>query len=311
LSRIEQKKGKLTIIAEVGSNYNNDLELAKQYIRASYEKGANAVKFQTIRKDLLVSPKILSDGKLRTNPVYENFKNLELPDPWHHELKKEADKYGIEFLCTPFYLEAVDLLEAVGVQTYKIASGDITFHPLLDRVGMTGKKVLLSTGASNLKDIERAVNRLQKSGANNIVLLHCVSNYPPEWNEMNLRAMVTLQRNFGFPVGISDHSPGFLVPIAAVTLGATYIEKHVTLDRSLPGPDHAFAATIEEFGQMVKYVRLLKPALGNGEKLPSETEDAKQRLLRRGVYDPKTLEPVEGQEGIWLRPEHSSKDKSS
>ena len=134
--------------------------------------------------------------------------------------------------------------------------------------------------------------------------MHCVSNYPPKWDEMNLRAMVTLKETFDLPVGISDHSPGNLIPIAAVALGATVIEKHVTFDRSLPGPDHPFAMTMEEFAEMVKQVRQIEEALGTGEKVPADTESAKQHRMRRGVYNPVTLEPVEGEDGIWLRPQH-------
>lgn len=295
--------GAVEIVAEVGSNYDGSLEKAQSYVKASKECGADAIKYQTIRKDRLVAPKILSDGRWVDNPVYREFGSLELADEWHHALKRTADQEGIEFISTPFYLEAVELLEAVGVRTYKIASGDITFFPLLEAVGGTGKRILLSTGASYLREIEEAINVLVKSGAGEIVLLHCVSNYPPRWDEMNLKAMVTMKETFGLPVGISDHSRGNLLPVAAVALGGTVIEKHITFDRSSSGPDHSFATTVDEFADMVKQVRCLELALGTGEKLPSEPELARQALIRRSPYHRVTYEPTDDPNGIWLRPE--------
>jgi N,N'-diacetyllegionaminate synthase len=296
--------GEVMIIGEVGSNYDDELKVAKEHVAALKACGADAVKFQTLRRDKLVAPRVWSDGAWVENPVYRNFSNLELPDDWHYSLKQTADRHGIEFISTPFYLEAVDLLEKVGACTYKIASGDITFFSLLEAVGCTGKRVILSTGASSLGDVDRALSVLTRSGAGDIVLLHCVSNYPPQWDEMNLRAVATLREAFGLPVGLSDHSPGSLAPIAAVAMGATVIEKHVTFDRSLPGPDHPFAVTMDEFGDMVQQVRLLEQALGTGEKAPTDAELAKRHRMRRGSYDPVTLEPTDDPGALWLRPEH-------
>jgi len=293
-----------TIIAEVGSNYNGDIDLAGEYIRKACKGGADAVKFQTLRKNRLVAPWLFSDGIKKENPIYKQFASLELPDDWHRLLKAEADACGVEFISTPFYLEAVDLMEQIGVRTYKIASGDITFFPLLEAVGSTHKKVILSTGASTLEDVDKALNKLIKSGSSDVALLHCVSNYPPQWDEMNLKALITLKAAFGLPVGISDHSPGSLVPIAAIALGATIVEKHVTFDRSLLGPDHPFAMTMDEFGEMVRQIRCLEEALGTGTKTPAESEQAKQHRMRRGIYDPVTFEPTKKSDGVWLRPEH-------
>ena len=191
-------------------------------------------------------------------------------------------------------------MEKVGVRTYKIASGDITFTPLLQAVGRTRKKVILSTGASTLKDVENALNIFKKAGTKEIVLLHCVSNYPPKFEEMNLRAITTLKQTFG----ISDHTLGALLPLAAVALGASVIEKHVTFDRNLPGPDHPFAMTVGEFADMIKQVRLLEQALGTGEKIPTQTEAQKQHRMRRGIYDPVTFKGAGGTTGIWLRPQN-------
>jgi N,N'-diacetyllegionaminate synthase len=295
---------KTVLIAEVGSNHDGKLERARDYIKAAKACGADIIKFQTLSKEKLVAPKIWLDGKAADNPVYQQFGNLGLPEDWHMSLKQTADAEGIEFMSTPFYLEAVDLLEKIGVRSYKIASGDITFQPLLEAVGQTGKRVILSTGGSSLHDVEKALNVLNRSGAGNVVLLHCVSNYPPLWREMNLKAIVTLKEAFGLPVGISDHSPGYIVPIASVALGASFIEKHVTFDRSLHGPDHPFAMTMEEFGEMVRQIRFLEEAMGTGDKKPTESEQAKQHRMRRGVYNPVTLEPTDDPTGVWLRPEH-------
>ncbi len=291
------------VIGEVGSNHNGDLATAHAYIRALARAKADAVKFQTIRKDLLFARRVLVDGRIVDNPVYEKVANQDLPDAWHAELKAAADAEHVEFMSTPFHLDAVALLDKVGVRTYKIASGDITFVPLLEAIGRTGKRVILSTGASSLADVERALDVLTRAGARDVTLLHCVSNYPPEWSEMNLRAMVTMKERFRVPVGISDHSPGSLVPIAAVALGATVIEKHVTFDRALPGPDHPYAMTIDEFADMIRQVRLLELALGTGDKVPTPAELAKQQRIRRGRYDPVTSEPTDDARGVWLRPE--------
>jgi len=293
------------IIAEVGSNYNNSLETAKTYIKAAKAAGANIVKFQTLRKDRLFSRILWVENKPAKNPVYDKVLNLELPDDWHFELKKTAVEAGVEFMSTPFYLEAVDLLERVGVLSYKIASGDITFVPLLERVGATRKPVFLSTGASDLNDVEKALEILRRSGAKEITLFHCVSSYPPAWNEMNLRAIVTLKERFGLPVGLSDHSPGYLASVMAVTLGATIIEKHVTFNRTLPGPDHPYAMTMDEFAEMVQMIRTAEQAMGNGEKKPSFSEMPKQKRIRRGLYDPRTCEKTDDAvAGIWLRPQY-------
>lgn len=290
------------IIAEVGSNHNGSLETALEYIRASRRAGADAVKFQFIRKNLLVSPKSNVGGMQEDYPPYAAFPLKDVPDDWIPKLKETADAEGIEFFCTPFSLETVDVLEAAGVKTHKIASGDITFYPLLEKVGKTGKKVILATGASTLGDVRKAMEVLSGAGAKDIVLLHCVSNYPPKWEEMNLRAMTTLAEQFHVPVGISDHTPGSAVPIAATALGAVAIEKHVTFDRTHPGPDHPYAMTFPEFEEMVREVSNIRQALGTAEKNPTPAEMEKQWRMRRGIYDPVTFLPAE--EGVYLRPQH-------
>lgn len=297
--------GKVTCIAEVGSNFNDDLDMAKRYVRASAQAGADAVKFQTLKKRLIISPVTRVKGEVVSYPIYDIFKSAELPAPWHYELKKEADAVGVEFISTPFYLQAVDLLVDVGVRTIKIASGDITFFPLLERIGNTGKDVLLSTGASTDEEIRKAVDLLRESGAGKIILLHCVANYPPKWHEMNLTAIPAMARSFGLPIGLSDHSPGATIAVAAVALGATVVEKHVTFDNALPGPDHGFAMSMDAFADMVLQVRRVEGALGHGRKEPSAEELPRVKRIRRGLYDSTTGQPTDSAENaLWLRPEH-------
>jgi N,N'-diacetyllegionaminate synthase len=292
-------------IAEVGSNFNNDLEIAKTYIQVASEAGADAVKFQSLRKDSIISRITRVGGRNVAYPVYDIFSSSELPDEWHYELKKEADSVGIEFLSTPFYIQAVDLLVNVGVQTFKIASGDITFYPLLERIGRTGKNVILSTGASTNEEVRKALDLLGSSGAGKITLLHCVANYPPEWHEMNLKAIPVMAKDFSVPVGLSDHTPGAMAALAAVALGATVIEKHITLDKNAAGPDHSFAMSVDEFRDMVSQIRLLEKALGDGKKEPSPGERPRVKRIRRGLYDINTGLPTDHTDNaIWLRPEH-------
>ena len=292
-------------IAEVGSNFNNDLDLAKRYVNACAEAGANAVKFQTLQKDLIISPVTKVEEKVVPYPVYDIFCSAELPESWHYELKKEADSVGIEFMSTPFYLEAVDLLVDVGVDKIKIASGDITFYPLLERIGKTGKEVILSTGASTDEDIYKAIDILKSSGSGKITLLHCVANYPPKWDEMNVRSIPYMVKEFSLPIGLSDHSPGATIPVASVALGARVIEKHVTFDNNLEGPDHGFAMTVSDFSDMVTQIRRLEKALGSGCKKPSAEEIPRVKRIRRGLYKRDTGEPTDDPENtIWLRPEH-------
>ena len=292
---------KTYIIAEIGSNHNNNIETAFKYIKEAKKSGANAVKFQSLKKEKLISPYIFKNNKRYKNLSYEKFINLEISDEMHYKLKKFSDKIGIEFISTPFDLEAVDLLEKIGVKKYKIASGDITFYPLLTKIAKTKKSVIISTGASNIKDISNALECFKKKS--NISLLHCVSNYPPKWEQMNLLAIKTLINKFNLPVGISDHSPGDMVSVASVALGATIIEKHITFDRSLKGPDHSFAMLIKEFSSMIKKIRNLELSLGDGIKKPTKEEILRQKNIRRSIYDMQHKNSSKTK-GIWLRPQN-------
>lgn len=294
----------IELIAEVGSNFDGDLDVAKRHVAAAKKAGASAVKFQTLTRETLMARFVRDPdtGQLKANPRFEGFSNLALPADWHYALKRTADDEGIEFMSTPFFLEAVDLLEDVGVKRYKLASGDLTFRPLQDKVAATGKPVLMSTGASYLSEVQDALAALDGAGSGPVTVMHCTASYPPKFSELNLNALTTLKAQTGRAVGLSDHSPGWTAPVAAAALGAVVIEKHVTFDRARPGPDHAFALSYEELGETARALREVAEALGSSEKAPSESEAPRRGRLRRGIYNPETGKPAAA--GVWLRPEH-------
>jgi N,N'-diacetyllegionaminate synthase len=289
---------RITMIAEIGSNYDGQLDEAKRYIEASAKAGADVAKFQTLTRDGLVARMALdrASDEWVANPRYAGFTNHGLPDDWHYKLKACADDNGIEFMSTPFHLEAVDMLVDVGVSRFKIASGDLTFTPLLEKVAKTGKAVVLSTGASYLDEVRTAVATLKNAGCTDLTVLHCTASYPPSWNDMNLNAVASLKSELGLPVGLSDHSPGHIAPIAAAALGATLIENN-------DGPDHPFAIEMDELASLVTDLRNLEIALGSAEKIPAGSEIARRGNLRRGLYDRETGLPTTG-DGVWLRPDY-------
>ena len=264
------------IIAEIGSNHDGKLEQAKQLIASAKECGADAVKFQSFTADKLVSPKY--------EKIYKAFKEAELPSEWHRELAKFAASRGIIFLSTPFDEEIASLLDNLGVPAFKIASYDMNNYPLLRHVAGFKKPLLLSTGMANLSEVEEAVNTIRGGGNNDIILLHCVSDYPTRLEDANIKAMVIMQRTFQLPVGYSDHSLGIVVALGAVALGACVIEKHVTINKTLPGPDHPHSLGVAEFKEMVQQIRHLELALGSETKAPAETEIHERGWGRRGIY---------------------------
>ncbi|WP_417485460.1 N-acetylneuraminate synthase family protein [Maricaulis salignorans] len=296
----------ITLIAEIGSNHGGSLDEAKRYIEASAKAGAQIAKFQSLTREGLIARKAkdAASGEWIDNPRYAAFTNQGLPDHWLPELKACCDENGIEFMSTPFELEAVDKLETLGVKRYKIASGDLTFTPLLEKVAATGKAVIMSTGASYLEEVEAAIKTVQAAGCTDLTVLQCTASYPPSWEDLNLNAITTLKSAFGLPVGLSDHSPGHVAPIAAAALGATVIEKHVTFDRTSAGPDHPFAMEIDEFANLARDLAALATALGDGEKRPAASEINRRNNLRRGVYDPDTGLPTDAANGVWLRPQY-------
>jgi N,N'-diacetyllegionaminate synthase len=281
---------KTYIIAEAGVNHNGDINIAKRLIEVAKAAGADAVKFQTFKTELLVSknaPK--ADYQKATTDVNENqfdmIKKLELSVEDHSVLIYYCAEVGIEFLSSPFDLESIDLLHEIGLPLFKIPSGEITNLPYLKKIAAFNKRVILSTGMSTLREVEEAINLLNTYGTdkNKITLLHCNTEYPTPYDDVNLKAMQTLKDTFGIEVGYSDHTQGIEISIAAVALGATVIEKHFTLDKSLPGPDQLASLDPKELKQMVESIRHIEIAMGNGVKEVSQSERKNISIARKSI----------------------------
>jgi N,N'-diacetyllegionaminate synthase len=281
---------KTLIIAEAGVNHNGDIEKAKQLIHAAKYAGADIVKFQTFKSGNLVGKNAdkASYQKLTTGSnerQYEMLRKLEISESEHNILVNECQEVGIEFLSTAFDAESFDMLLEIGIKLVKISSGEMTNLPLIRHMTRLNLPVILSTGMANLGDIEATIDVIERVGTSrsNITLLHCTTEYPAPINEVNLRAMVNMKNAFGICVGYSDHTLGIEVPIAAVALGARVLEKHITLDRNLPGPDHHASLEPEEFRSMVNAIRNIEVALGDGIKRPSETELKNKPIARKSL----------------------------
>lgn len=275
------------VIAEIGVNHNGDLELARQLITCAAEAGADAVKFQSFTADRLVTeaaPK--ADYQLATTDPAESQKamlaKLELSADAHEMLRDYANSAGVIFLSTPFDEESADLLERLGVPAFKVSSGDLTNVLLLDHIAKKRKPTILSTGMATLEDVAEAVEVFRNEGTE-VILLHCVTNYPAEPSSVNLRAMRSLESEFRVPIGYSDHTAGNEVTLAAVALGATVIEKHLTTDRTLPGPDHRASIEPDEFRSMVSGIRNVEASLGDGVKRPAPAEIPTALIARRSL----------------------------
>lgn len=273
------------IIAEVGSNFDGDLSLARDYVRACADAGVNAVKFQSWQSHKLQNQMEVTDsGELQPSRLLPILDKYALPVPWHRELRDYAKSLGVDFLSTPFDLERARLLRQLELPLIKIASGDLTYDQLLKEVGGYGLPLLLSTGMASLEEIEHALACVGDQGRKDIVLLHCVAAYPPEIKDANLLALRTLADRFALPVGISDHYPGHDTVLAAVALGAVMVEKHVTFSREAATPDSPFALEMDELAAMVVAVRRLEQALGDGRKVCRSSEQAGLVGGRRSLF---------------------------
>lgn len=278
------------IIAEAGVNHNGSLEIAKKLIDAAKECGADAVKFQTFKTEKVVSKKAeKAEYQKQTTDAgesqFEMIKKLELDFNAHKELIKYCKEREIQFLSSPFDLDSIDLLDELGLDTFKIPSGEIINLPYLRKIGEFNKKVILSTGMADLGEIEDALDILIESGTDkeNITILHCNTEYPTPFEDVNLKAMLTIKNAFNIKVGYSDHTKGIEVPIAAVALGAEVIEKHFTLDRNMEGPDHKASLEPDELKQMIDSIRNIEKALGNGIKKPSPSENKNKIVVRKSL----------------------------
>lgn len=279
------------IIAEAGVNHNGDMTIAHALVDAAAASGVDYVKFQTFKAENLVTKsaqkaeyqqKNIADGD---NSQFNMLKKLELSPENHFELIEYCKKQRVAFFSTAFDLDSVDFLASLNMPLWKVPSGEITNFPYLRAIGRTKKPVILSTGMANLEEIEQAIGVLTRFGTppNEITLLHCTTEYPAAKNEVNLKAIETMRRHFGLPVGYSDHTQGLEIPVAAVALGAVVIEKHFTLDRSMVGPDHAASLEPHELKQMVEKIRNVEMALGNGIKEPAKSEIPNITIARKSI----------------------------
>lgn len=326
---------RVLVIAEAGVNHNGDPELAAELVSVASRAGADIVKFQTFRAAELASERAAkAQYQRRLTGAAESqramLQRLELSDQDHVSLKKQCDDAGIEFLSTPFGVDSLRFLLELGISRIKIASGEITNAPLLLAAARSGLPIVMSTGMATLDEVRQALAFIaygiaRQEGAptteeagealdsllgtdllrKRITLLHCTSEYPAPLEHVNLLAMDTLATEFGLPVGYSDHSEGMTVPTAAAARGATVIEKHFTLDRSLPGPDHAASLEPEELADMIRAIRDVERALGSPDKVPSEEELETRQLVRRSLVAKrpvKTGEPFTEENLTSLRP---------
>jgi N-acetylneuraminate synthase/N,N'-diacetyllegionaminate synthase len=276
------------IIAEAGVNHNGDIKLAEKLIDAAKESGADAVKFQTfITEEIITSLAEKADYQKETTgnneTQFDMIKRLELSAEDFQHLYEYSMQRSILFLSTPDDFESVDMLDKLGVIAFKIGSGEITNFPHLKHIAEKMKPVILSTGMSTLSEVDEAVRVIKLQGNGDLILLHCVTDYPAKYEDVNLKAMVTLKKVFKVPVGLSDHTLGINIPIAAVSLGACVIEKHLTIDKTLPGPDHSASLEPNEFKQMVNAIREVEQAIGSGVKQPTKAEVNIARVVRRSL----------------------------
>lgn len=280
------------IIAEAGVNHNGDIKVAKQLIDIAAEAKADAVKFQTFKSENIVTKNAAKADYQKNNLKTEELdqlsmlKKLELTKEQHFELIDYCKVKNIKFLSTPFDLESADFLFEIGMDIFKIASGEITNLPLLEKIGSFSKKVILSTGMATINEIQDALSVIENAGTprKNITILHCNTEYPTPMNDVNLLAMNTIHTKCNCSVGYSDHTMGVEVPIAATALGASVIEKHFTVSRSLEGPDHAASLEPQELSFMVQCIRNISQSLGSGEKKPSPSEVKNISLVRKSIF---------------------------
>lgn len=285
---MSDNKNHTYIIAEAGVNHNGDINLAYKLIDAAKEVGVDCIKFQTFKTENLVT-KTAKKAEYQVENTKNNdsqfamLKKLELSYDDFKSLKEYCDKIDIEFMSTPFDNDSVNLLEKLNMKTYKISSGDITNKPFLEYVASKNKPIILSTGMCTMDEVQEAVSWIEKAGNKQITLLHCTSNYPTPYSDVNMNAMITLDKAFPYPTGYSDHTKGIIIPIMAVSMGATVIEKHFTLDKNMEGPDHKASLDVNELREMVKAIRDIESAKGSGEKQPAESELSTREVARKSI----------------------------
>ena len=278
----------MLVVAEIGCNHNGDKQIAKKLIKAAAESGADVAKFQTFNPDELLTidaPKALYQIKATgtKETQFERLDRIKLNKEDHKELRNYCENSNIIFCSSPFDHQSVDLLHELDVPFFKVASGEITNLPLLEHISSYGKPIILSTGMSNLDEIEDALNAIGEESRKQVVLMHCVSTYPTNWEDANLRAIRSLREAFGLPVGFSDHSTGIELSLVAVGMGAVMIEKHITVSKEMDGGDHIASLDICEFGDLVSKIRRLERALGDGVKRCTHSEENVKEVARKSI----------------------------
>tara|TARA_B100000029_G_scaffold253204_1_gene250180 strand:- start:1518 stop:2594 length:1077 start_codon:yes stop_codon:yes gene_type:complete len=280
------------IIAEIGSNFDGNLNLAKKLIKEAKKAGADAAKFQSFQVEKILSKKgfekKVSFQNSWTKSVWNVYKDAELPLEWIHELSKYAKKCKIDFLSAPYHVEAVDELVNSKVPAIKIGSGEITNLEFLEYIAKTKKPILLATGASTQKDVDVAVKKISKINKN-LILMQATTQYPSPIKDANLRVIDTFRKKYGINVGYSDHTPGITCILGSIALGACTVEKHFTLDNASAGPDHNHSLDVNQFAEMVKQIRYMETALGNNKKNIEKSENQTKIIQRRGIWTSKKI----------------------
>lgn len=288
----------ICIIAEAGVNHNGSFELALRMVDAAKEAGVDYVKFQTFIPELLVS-KYAQKAEYQVENTGNNesqlsmLQKLSLTETQFSQLKDYCDKIGIGFISTPFDLKSIDFLSTLAMDFWKVPSGEITNLPYLEKIARTGMNVILSTGMSDIDEILEAIRILETNGAGKITLLHCNTQYPTPYCDVNLKAMETIANATGKPVGYSDHTQGIEIPVAAVACGACVIEKHFTLDKSMEGPDHKASLDPSELKAMVTAIRNVEDALGTSDKKPTQSESSNKSVARKSIVASKPIQKGE------------------
>jgi N-acetylneuraminate synthase len=299
------------IIAEIGANFDGDIKKAKLLVRKAKEAGADCAKFQSFISEKIVSRKGFASMNLKgvhgswNRPVDEVFKDAEFPREWHKEISDYCNEIGIHFSTSPYDFDAVDLCEKLDVPFIKIGSGDITWHEMLEYIAKKNKPMFLATGDATLSEIDEAVRIIESTGNMNLILMQCITNYPSMIESANINVLKTYENAFDILTGYSDHSPGLVVALGSVSLGACVIEKHFTLDNNDIGPDHPHSMNYANFSNMVKAIRELESALGSTVKKVVEEEEETVIVQRRSIYANKFIpkgKVIEYDDLIELRP---------
>ena len=279
---------RIFIIAEAGVNHNGDIEIAQKLVDVAVAAGADAVKFQTFKAENIVckdarKAEYQMETTDRGESQFAMLKRLELTSDMHEKLMDYCEQKQIMFLSTPFDVESLHYLVNCGLAMLKIPSGEITNYPLLREAAESGKKIILSSGMSTLDEVQSAMGVLRENGCQDLTVLHCNTEYPTPYKDVNLKAMCTMREALNIPVGYSDHTPGIEVAVAAAALGAEVIEKHFTLDRNMEGPDHKASLEPDELAEMVREIRNIEAALGDGKKEPSDSEKKNIAIARKSI----------------------------